>query len=72
MFVLEKESGDVVAMTTGGIETRISVIEAKNGRYILAIDAPPETIVESIDPENEESRLEQALRANYRHELLMF
>lgn len=72
MFVLEKESGDVIAMTTGELETRISVVESENGRYILAIDAPPETKVVSIQPGNAQNQQEQSLRANYRHELLMF
>ncbi len=72
MFVLEKESGDVIAMSTGGVETRISVVESQNGRFILAIDAPPDTKLVSIPPEKSPSRLEQALRDNYRQELLMF
>jgi len=70
MFVLERESGDVIAMSTAGVETRISVVESQNGRFILAIDAPPETRLVSIDAQTGES--EQALRDNYRQELLMF
>lgn len=72
MFVLEREMGDVIAMSTAGVETRISIVESKGGRFILAIDAPPDTRLVSIEPEGEEVDLEQALRANYRQELLMF
>lgn len=72
MFVLEKESGDVIAMSSGGVETRISVVESRNGRFILAIDAPPGTRLVSIEPEGTKDDLKQALRANYRQELLMF
>ena len=72
MFVLEKEAGDVIAMTHGGLETRISVVESQNGRFILAIDAPPDTTLVDIKPESNESSLEKALRSNYRHELLMY
>lgn len=72
MFVLEKESGDVIAMSTGGVETRISVVESQNGRFILAIDAPPETRLVSINPEKDENSQDQSLRHNYRQELLMF
>ena len=72
MFVLEKETGDVIAMSHNGVETRISVVESQNGRFILAIDAPPETTLVDIKPTGEKTQLERALRENYRQELLMF
>lgn len=72
MFVLERESGDVIAMSTAGVETRISVVETQNGRFILAIDAPPDTQLVSLEPQGDKQRLEQELRDNYRQELLMF
>ncbi len=72
MFVLERESGDVIAMSTAGVETRISVVEAENGRFILAIDAPPDTRLVSIEPQGVEQELEEELRANYRQELLLY
>ncbi len=70
--LLEKESGEVLALRTGDIETRISVVGSTNGRYILAIDAPPDTELEHVVPDGEKNSLKQALRASYRHELLMF
>jgi hypothetical protein len=72
MFVLEKQAGDVVAMSQGGVETRISIVESHNGRLILAIDAPPDATLVEIKPESDENNLEQVLRANFRHELLMY
>lgn len=72
MFVLERESGDVIAMSTAGIETRISVVVTRNGRFILAIDAPPDTQLLSVNPQNGDEDQEQELRNNYRQELLMF
>ena len=72
MFVLEKESGDVVALSTAGVETRITVVESGNGRFILAIDAPPDSKLVNIDPHTEAAGQEQSLRANYRQELLLY
>ena len=70
MFVLERESGDVIAMSTAGVETRIAVVEAENGRFTLTIDAPPDTRLISIEPQG--VKQEEELRANYRQELLMY
>lgn len=72
MFVLEKESGDVIAMSNGGVETRISVVESQNGHIILAIDAPADTKLVDIKPVNSDEQREKMLKANYRQELLMF
>lgn len=72
MFVLERVSGDVIAISNGKEETRISIVESDNGHFILAIDAPAETKLVDIKPETEQPTQEQAIRASYRHELLMF
>ena len=72
MFVLEKESGEVIALTAGGVETRISVSETENGRFILTIDAPPEATVQNIEPQTGKHSMGKVLRDNYRQELLMF
>lgn len=74
MLVLEREVGDVITMSTAGVETRITVVESGNGKFKLAIDAAAETRLVKPKPKTDDvdDILEQELRANYRQELLMF
>lgn len=72
MLVLEKEFGDVVAMTHHGLESRNSTVDTNYGRYLLAIDATVDTELADITTETELTNREKLLRDNYRQELLMF
>lgn len=70
MFVLEKDIGDVISMSTAGVETRISVLESNGKKVKLAIEAPADAQVFHHKPDKKTT--EQELKENYKHELLWY